>query len=196
MDTDYNTLIENGIEVFSVKTDAFTIKANQFYLARKLLHFNSKMGGWRNSKTEDICFPSIPYCMKINHEIVIPFHKCETVPINNEFDVDEICNIFETHKRVMIRADLPGSGKSYACEQMSKRGHKVLFVCPTNKLVQKYGVTGITVNKFFGMAINDEVLSKFDAAEYNVIVFDEIYFCDVQKLSKIVHYCNINLIKL
>jgi hypothetical protein len=192
MDYDYNTLIENGVEVFSVKTDAFTIRANQFYKAKKLLHFSSIIGGWRNSKTEDICFPSQPYTMKINHEINIPIHKFETVPLNDEFDVDEICNIFEKHKRVMVRADLPGSGKSFACEHMSKRGHKVLFVCPTNKLVQKYGVVGITVNKFFGMSMNDEVISKFDASEYIVIVFDEIYFSCIQKLAKINHYCKNN----
>ena len=91
---DYNTLIEHSIEVFSVKTDAFTIKANQLYIAKKVLYFSSKIGGWRNSKTEDICFPSISYGMKVNHETSIPIHNCETVPLIDEWNVDEICNMF------------------------------------------------------------------------------------------------------
>lgn len=111
------------------------------------------------------------------------------MPLTNEFDVDEICNIFEKHKLVMVRADLPGSGKSYACEHMTKRNHNVLFVTPTNKLVQKYGVKGITLNKFFGICIDEtKSMSKLNDAEFDVIVFDEIYFSCVQKLAEIKHY--------
>ena len=40
------------------------------------------------------------------------------VEINDEWDCDEMCKIFEEKRRVMIRANLPGSGKSYACEHM------------------------------------------------------------------------------
>ena len=49
--------------------------------------------------------------------------------------------------RVIVRADMPGCGKSYACEKMKARGHNVLFVCPTNKLVQNYKSGGVTMNK-------------------------------------------------
>jgi superfamily II DNA or RNA helicase len=42
----------------------------------------------------------------------------------------------------MVRADYPGSGKSFACKHMEKRGHKVLFVCPTNKLASNYKKKG------------------------------------------------------
>ena len=42
------------------------------------------------------------------------------------------------------------------------------------------------------MSINNEIISKFDSSEYDVIIFDEIYFNDVQKLSKIKKYCNNN----
>ena len=37
----------------------------------------------------------------------------------------------------MVRAEYAGCGKSYACTEMEKRGHKELFVCPTNRLSQK-----------------------------------------------------------
>lgn len=103
------------------------------------------------------------------------------------------CVIILKKKKVMIRADLPGSGKSYACEEMKKRGHNVLFVCPTNKLVQKYGDSGITLNKFFSIGVSkDTKMAKFDDSDYNVVVFDEIYFYDIPKFARINKYCNEN----
>ena len=105
-----------------------------------------------------------------------------------------MCKIFEEKKRVMIRADLPGSGKSYACEKMKERGHNVLFVCPTNKLVQKYGVEGATINRFFSISVaNTETkMAKFDDSKYDTVVFDEIYFSDIQKFARIKKYCDEN----
>ena len=90
----------------------------------------------------------------------------------------------------MVRADLPGCGKSYACEYMKTLGHKVLFVCPTNELLQNYNLDGVTINRFFGLSMDDEdSRKKFDCDEYDVIVFDEIYFSSIQKLSKIKKFC-------
>ena len=57
---------------------------------------------------------------------------------NNRNIVVVIADNIIKHRRVMIRAELPGSGKSYCCEHLVNRGLKTLFICPTNKLVQKY----------------------------------------------------------
>ena len=95
----------------------------------------------------------------------------------------------------MIRANLPGSGKSYACEHMRNRGHNVLFVCPTNKLVQKYGSSGVTMNRFFSICIantDTTKMKKFDDSGFDTIVFDEIYFSDIQKMARIRNYCDEN----
>ena len=54
----------------------------------------------------------------------------------------------------MIRAALPGSGKSYICEHFEKIKYKTLTVVPTNVLVQKYK-NSITLNKFFGFGMNN-----------------------------------------
>jgi hypothetical protein len=89
-----------------------------------------------------------------------------------------------------------------------------LFVCPTNKLVQKYGVItkddidnaamlegilfgchkGFTFNKFFSIGMNDNMkLSKFDYSGYDIIVFDEIYFnASVYELSRVNKFCDEN----
>ena len=58
-------------------------------------------------------------------------------------DTKAICKLFEDHKRVMVRAEYAGSGKTYACKYMKQLGHKVLFVCPTNVLVQNNRDSGL-----------------------------------------------------
>ena len=92
----------------------------------------------------------------------------------------------------MVRADLPGCGKSYACEYMTNC-YKVLFICPTNELTQNYSTEGVTLNRFFGISMNDEeTMDKFDHSSYDVIVFDEIYFSSIQKLHNIKKFCSDN----
>ena len=49
----YQRMTENNIKVFSVKTDAFTIKASDLVACKNLLNFNKDIGNWRVSKTED-----------------------------------------------------------------------------------------------------------------------------------------------
>ena len=52
----YQTLVDMGIYVYSVKTDAFTIKSSDVEKAKQLINFESGIGNWRLSKTEDIIF--------------------------------------------------------------------------------------------------------------------------------------------
>jgi hypothetical protein len=103
------------------------------------------------------------------------------VKVKDEWNSDELCDIFEKHRRVMVKAEYAGCGKSFACKAMEKRGHKMLFVCPTNKLAQNNNEHGITLHNFFGIGMHaDRMVSKFDASAYDVIVFDEIYFANIQ----------------
>ncbi len=62
----------------------------------------------------------------------------------NEWSTSELSDLFEKHKRVMIRTEYVGSGKSFACKAMGQRGHKVLFVWPTNKLVKNNRESGVS----------------------------------------------------
>ena len=74
-----------------------------------------------------------------------------------------------------------------------KRNRNLVFVCPTNKLVQKYKAAGITINKFFSIGINANAkMTKFDDSGFDTIVFDEIYMSDLQKLTRIKKYCDEN----
>ena len=76
---------------------------------------------------------------------------------------------------------------------MKNRNHNVWFVGPTDKLVQKYGDAGVTVNRFFSIGINANTkMRMFDDSDYDTIVFDEIYMSDVHKLARIRKYCDEN----
>ncbi len=66
---------------------------------------------------------------------------------------------------------------------MEARGHKVLFVCPTNKLAQENLENGVTLNSFFGVGMTDDAtqrMPKFDDSIYDVIVFDEVKACSLK----------------
>jgi len=119
------------------------------------------------------------------------------VNVPDEYDTVYICKLFEQYKRVMVKAEYAGCGKSYACKEMEKRGHKVLFVCPTNRLSQNNKENGVTLHRFFSVGTkNDEVIAKFDDSDYDVIVFDEIYFADIHMLARIKKYSETKLDKI
>ena len=82
---------------------------------------------------------------------------------------------------------------------MRDLGHKVLFICPTNELAEKYGKDGLTINKFFGFGVTEEeqkFMKKFNADEYDTIVFDEIFFNNVKILARIYNYVKTIQIRL
>ena len=140
----YDRLTNAGVKVFSVKTDCFTIPIDCETKAREVLAFDQGIGSWRVSKTEDIILPfDFLKQLQLEH---IEFKHLETqkIGINDEWNVSEICDHFLKHRRVMVRAEYAGCGKSFACKAMEARGHKVHFVCPTNKLAQNNLDNGVT----------------------------------------------------
>ena len=70
----HQTLMNNGITVYSVKTDAFTIKHADLDTVKGLLHFNDSIGSWRVSNNNEIIFPTIPLVLKLNTSIPI-YHQ-------------------------------------------------------------------------------------------------------------------------
>ena len=162
-----------------------------------MIDFDNGFGTWRKSKDDNIILPSKTYQQKENHEIKIEPLTVKHLDVPDEYDTIYMCKLFEQYKRVMVRAEYAGCGKSYACKEMEKLGHKVLFVCPTNKLAQNNKEHGVTLNKFFSVGMkDDEVIAKFDDSIYDVIVFDEIYFADIQMLTRIKKYSETKLDKI
>ena len=144
----YDLLADVGVQVFSVKTDCFVVKAQDEAKARELLTFDKGIGSWRVSKTEDLIFPFEELKVRESTDILLKNLTTHLLLMQNEWDVNEVCDLFEEKKRVMVRAEYVGCGKSFACKAMEHRGHEVLFVCPTNKLVQNNRESGVTLNQF------------------------------------------------
>jgi superfamily II DNA or RNA helicase len=139
----------------------------------------------------------------MNINIRIPKYEIHRLDVKDEYDRTAICHILEEHKQVMIKANTPGCGKSYICEGMVELGHNVIFICPTNKLVQKYEaandkITSTTINKFFSLKMGEQKEKKksFNYSEFNVFVFDEIYCNDIQVLNRIKKFIDNNKDKI
>ena len=188
----YETLKENGIGVYSVKTDALTIKKGDVARTVKLLKVEKgkhKIGGWRLEKSKRVRLPTDDYKLKYNELVVVPQPKNERLNIEDEWDTHTICKqIIDCGGKCLIRARFAGSGKSYIGEYFQKLGYNVLFVVPTNRLLQEKEVEATTYNKFFSIAVQQdagEKLPSFDYSSYDIIVFDEIYMSNLYVLNKV-----------
>ena len=179
---DYNTLRENNIEVFSVKTDAFTILRKDLQKVMKLLKFGKDIGDWKGV-LNNFGFPHKQYEMKKNESIEIPEVVNERIMLNDEWDSKEAVEKVLEHKHVLIKALFAGSGKSHIPKQIQDK--RILFVTPTNNLNQECGVEAVTINTFFSIQVGEEKLKDFDHSFFDVIVFDEIYFNSIPVLARI-----------
>jgi len=189
---DYSKLRSNGLNVYSVKTDAFVIKRCDEERTKMILDFHNGIGGWRISKYEDIKLPSVEYEIAKNEKVEIPTYKHKVIEIKNKYDTDNIIEVIKGHNPMMIRGVYPGTGKSFICQKMVDKGYKVIFVCPTNRLLQEFEGDALTLNKFFGISFGDVKLEPFDYSGYDVIVFDEIYFSSLSTYWRIKQFVEDN----
>ena len=72
---DYYKLVEAGIHVNYVKTDAFLLRNEDIKKAKQLLNFSAEIGGWRLEKNKRFNCPSCKYETTPNELITIP--SCE-----------------------------------------------------------------------------------------------------------------------
>ena len=78
--------------------------------------------------------------------VEIPVVKSKRINIMDEYDENELVDLVEKHRVVMIKAKFAGAGKSTICKNMERlKGYKVLFVVPTNNLGLECDVESITV---------------------------------------------------
>ena len=113
----FETLKDNNIKVYSVKTDALTLKASDIEKAKQLLHFDPGMGNWRISKEKNIMYPG--RCLQLKQN-VIPIKPLIINHLNipDEFDTPAIAKQLIDNKHVCIFGDVPGVGKSHACKYL------------------------------------------------------------------------------
>ena len=194
----YKTLSDNNIKVYSVKTDCLTIheddvdKVYGYSCCRVwregLLKFGTDIGGWRLEEKKTITLPTQLYTYKFNDVPEIPKISNVKVEVEDEWDTKAICEKIMLRNPVIIRARFAGSGKSYIGEYFQNMGKNVLFVVPTNRLLQEKEVEATTYNKFSSIAVHDDVgekLPQFDYSSFDIIVFDEIYMSNLYVLDKV-----------
>ena len=184
----HNLLTANGVEVYSVKADAMTIKTSDLNKAKEIIKFGDVIGEWRAEENKAIRLPGESRKVLFNKLINIPKLVNEKIHIKDEWDTPEICQQIFTQNPVIIRGKFPGTGKSHIGEYFQKMGKTVLFVVPTNRLLQEKEVEATTYNKFFSIAVHENVgekLPQFDYSPFNVIVFDEIYMSSRYVLDKV-----------
>jgi hypothetical protein len=113
--------------------------------------------------------------------------KRNKIEVENEYKITEIIN-----KTILLSLN-PGSGKSESCKKYIKNNNlNGLFVINNNNLgieISKDGFTYITPHLLFNLNIEgneseQKYIKKFDINEYDVIVFEEIFFNDLNILLK------------
>ena len=117
----YSKSYQNGVNVFSAKTDAFTIQRSDMAKVRELLIFNNEIGGWRVSNDKSINIPTVGYEVSQDELIQIPVFDSKTIV--DEYDTDNIMEIIEQNIPILVRGALPGTGKSYICQRMVDKTH-------------------------------------------------------------------------
>ena len=126
LNSSYKLLTDNGIDVYTVKTDAFTIRQSQLETARGLLNWEEGIGNWRLNRTEDIKFPIGEALMALKENRLVQIHEHATqnieLTIEDEYSTDRLCGYIEEHKRIMVRAEYGGCSKSYTCKPMESKG--------------------------------------------------------------------------
>ena len=183
---DYTKLLNNGVDVWSIKTDAFVIRHEHLSRAKKAITFNGNIRGWRHEKVKSIIPPTEQHRQKENTLPTIPEYTNETLEIKDEWDTESIAKQITQHSPLIIRSKYAGGGKSHIAKHFSKFGYKTLFVVPQNSLSQNIDDEAITTNKFFAIPVGDgEKLPEFDHSKFNCIVFDEIYMNSLYILNRI-----------
>lgn len=67
---------------------------------------------------------------------------------------------------------------------MIHRNYKVVFICPIDRLLQEFEGETMTINMFFGISFGDAKPEPFEFSNYDVIVFDETYFSNLNVFGR------------
>lgn len=187
---------ENKIEVIGIKTDCLYFEKHNLEKVEKLFNFEKGIGNYKIEKPKMINESELVLINNMKSLCLKMFaDDTNEIVLNDEFDENEMKQTLKQYKSLSILGSLPGVGKTYTATIMTKQFKRVLIVCPFNRLGQvlrrklnKVKYTVITLNKLFGIGINDKQSSKmkpFDSTEYQCIVFDEILLNNTVQLGMI-----------
>ena len=122
----YELLTGSGVDVYTVKTEAFAIRQTQLETAMELLNWEGGIGNWRLNITKDITFPIEEPLMALKENRLIAIHEHKTqnidLTIADVYNTDKLCGYIEEHKGVMIRAEYGGCAKIYTLQVHGDKG--------------------------------------------------------------------------
>ena len=196
--------LNNNMNVCGIRTDSLLLN-NYEHEIRNIndIDFNDKIGCFKIEQGKTC--PKTPLCgivQRTNYYIKIDQHNINTIDILDEYDTNEINKKINLHNRLLIKSDMPGSGKSQCVKNYHNTNNnddtinKVLFITPNNELAQdikKEGFDAMTVYAFLGLNHNEQSINtKKDVytKDYNIICFDEVYQIKRSILKRIDRYIN------
>ena len=188
MQLQLNKLTANGITVYGIKTDCFVLPESQKDAALQLFDNQGPgIGQWELENKNTFILPGFKHRITPNH-FVHPATLCEQtkIQLDDEFDSAAIASKISACGTVQVTAKYPGCGKTTCFKNCTE---KKLFVCPTNKLLLDFKLNGFD-------AMTLDKLMRVGAAEYEMIVFDEIYFHSIGKLMFIKKFVKENAGKI
>ena len=138
--------------------------------------------------------------------VLYPSFFQDQIRMKDEFDDNEAKRIIEETKKIkriveyttveeevtqplLVTCKYPGSGKSRLALHWGNKRKDMLVVCPTNVLcdsILEQGYTAITTHTLLERrprGSEEETFTPFDVSEYDVILFEEIYFYPVFQLE-------------
>jgi hypothetical protein len=197
-----NEIISNGGIVYGIKTDCLFVnnKYNQTISTPKNIY--DSIGKIR--KTNDTLPTRIFQYYENENKMVIDDTEIiyNIINIDNEYDTDEIVDKLINNPSTIIKAILPGSGKTHILKALATKisVEKCLFILPTNELgaqLKKCGFNVFTAHTALGIAVgNNENVHCINFDNYSTILWDECYMFQLNILSKmkqiILQYPEIN----
>lgn len=203
-----NKVESYGLKVLRCVTDCLDIEINDekfdiFYNQNKELFDETEMGKLKiikekttdDGKIEKITVISgsciaIRRLNNVYHRLPASYKK--ELTLNNEWDREEMKNILDNYKNLILKADIAGAGKTNALVHYCKENKlKTLFICPWNSLcfnLKSKGNDALTLDKVIGLRFDGNDFKKgkeYDVEDYDVIVFDEIFLYSTCKLQNI-----------
>eukprot|EP00466_Bigelowiella_natans_P002722 jgi/Bigna1/130373/aug1.11_g5081 len=111
----YNKCLSVGLHPIAIKTDCIIVR-DKVDKIKPYFDFNKDIGG---VKLEEKTKVMGQYFIPLENEVVEP----KTININkidivNEWNTEEITNVFDKYDRTLVNALLPGSGKSYSVKNI------------------------------------------------------------------------------
>lgn len=188
----YNKVIDAGIKPKGIKTDAMLVLESKEEL-EKHFTFNPDVIGGLRFESKKTC-PDSPIVQRINVPFSIQQVEKNVIKLKDEYDTNELNNIFDMYDRVMILGLYPGVGKTTSV--INYKNKTILFVTPFNKLAQQTRIKGcdaITANMLLGYYGDGKDYVKtvtHDVSKYTHICFDELLINPPDILQKIDVFMN------